>query len=100
MDKRTFQKHDPRRPWRIKLPDALAKLVEDNSHRLPDELAKDEDFWAGVRNGYRLKPDYINLKYYCFPRRKHWRISSTTCGKSITRVRTTCARCSGTIKEK
>jgi len=48
--------------------DALAKLVDDNSHRLPDELAKDEDFWAGVRKGYRLKPDYINLEngYYCF----------------------------------
>jgi selenocysteine lyase/cysteine desulfurase len=33
-----------------------------------DELSKDEDFWLGIRNGYRLKPDYINLEngYYCF----------------------------------
>ncbi len=32
------------------------------------ELSKDEDFWLGIRNGYRLKPDYINLEngYYCF----------------------------------
>jgi selenocysteine lyase/cysteine desulfurase len=29
-------------------------------------LAADEDFWAGIRSGYRLKPDYINLEngYY------------------------------------
>lgn len=34
----------------------------------PDEVAKDEDFWASVRDGYKLKPDYINLEngYYCF----------------------------------
>ena len=32
------------------------------------KLASDEDFWAGIRGGYRLKPDYINLEngYYCF----------------------------------
>jgi selenocysteine lyase/cysteine desulfurase len=31
------------------------------------KLAAAEDFWAGIRNGYRLKPDYINLEngYYC-----------------------------------
>jgi selenocysteine lyase/cysteine desulfurase len=31
-------------------------------------LAKDEDFWAAIRGGYKLKPDYINLEngYYCF----------------------------------
>ena len=31
-------------------------------------LAKDEDFWAKIRGGYLLKPDYINLEngYYCF----------------------------------
>src|SRR6478752_3114087 len=30
------------------------------------ELAADEDFWAGIRGGYNLKPDYINLEngYY------------------------------------
>jgi selenocysteine lyase/cysteine desulfurase len=32
------------------------------------ELAKEEDFWAAIRQGYRLKPDYINLEngYYNF----------------------------------
>ena len=32
------------------------------------DLAQDDDFWARVRAGYRLKPDYINLEngYYCF----------------------------------
>jgi selenocysteine lyase/cysteine desulfurase len=31
-------------------------------------LAENELFWAGVRRGYKLKPDYINLEngYYCF----------------------------------
>src|SRR5882672_2116677 len=30
-------------------------------------LAEDENFWEGIRQGYRLKPDYINLEngYYC-----------------------------------
>ena len=33
----------------------------------PLELAKNEDFWKGIRKGYKLKPDYINLEngYYC-----------------------------------
>lgn len=32
------------------------------------DLAREEDFWEGIRKGYRLKPDYINLEngYYCF----------------------------------
>jgi selenocysteine lyase/cysteine desulfurase len=32
------------------------------------KLASDEAFWEGIRKGYRLKPDYINLEngYYCF----------------------------------
>ncbi len=31
------------------------------------EAANDEDFWAGIRRQYKLKPDYINLEngYYC-----------------------------------
>ena len=46
----------------------LEKLVQKNEHRSPQELAADEDFWANIRQGYRLKPDYINLEngYYCF----------------------------------
>lgn len=33
----------------------------------PQELAADESFWKKIRDGYRLKPDYINLEngYYC-----------------------------------
>jgi len=32
------------------------------------DLAGNEDFWDGIRNGYKLKPDYINLEngYYNF----------------------------------
>jgi selenocysteine lyase/cysteine desulfurase len=33
----------------------------------PETLAQAEDFWTGIRGGYHLKPDYINLEngYYC-----------------------------------
>jgi selenocysteine lyase/cysteine desulfurase len=32
------------------------------------KLVTEENYWAEIRNGYRLKPDYINLEngYYCF----------------------------------
>ena len=42
--------------------------VNKYEHSLPEELAADEPFWDGIRNGYRLKPDYINLEngYYSF----------------------------------
>ncbi|MFK7980989.1 MAG: aminotransferase class V-fold PLP-dependent enzyme, partial [Saprospiraceae bacterium] len=45
----------------------LAELTPDIETISPLELAKDEDFWAKIRAGYRLKPDYINLEngYYC-----------------------------------
>ena len=35
---------------------------------LLQKLAADEDFWATIRKGYRLKPDFINLEngYYNF----------------------------------
>jgi len=48
----------------------------------PDQLADDETFWAGVRGGYKLKPDYINLEngYYCF-------LPQETLEKFITHVR-------------
>lgn len=46
--------------------DAMGKMVSAVSHLPVDEVAKDEDFWAGIRGGYKLKPDYINLEngYY------------------------------------
>jgi len=48
--------------------DSLAKMVNRVSSLPSTELAGDEDFWASIRKGYRLKPDYINLEngYYCF----------------------------------
>jgi selenocysteine lyase/cysteine desulfurase len=48
--------------------DSLAESMSRVSHLTPEEVAKDEDFWASIRDGYKLKPDYINLEngYYCF----------------------------------
>ncbi|HEY5690557.1 MAG TPA: aminotransferase class V-fold PLP-dependent enzyme [Cyclobacteriaceae bacterium] len=47
---------------------AMEKLLQSVAHLPSEEVAKDEDFWAKVRGGYKLKPDYINLEngYYCF----------------------------------
>ena len=46
----------------------LAKSFEQKAHLPAAVLAKDEDFWTGIRNQYLLKPDYINLEngYYNF----------------------------------
>lgn len=46
----------------------LDRWVADLQDRSPEEVAQDEEFWARVRSGYRLKPDYINLEngFYCF----------------------------------
>lgn len=46
---------------------ALSKLVDEVAHLPAGEVAKDEDFWTGIRRGYQLNPDYINLEngYYC-----------------------------------
>lgn len=46
----------------------LERWVSDIEHLSPEEAAQDEEFWARVRSGYRIKPDYINLEngYYCF----------------------------------
>ena len=45
----------------------LDNWVSRIEHLSPEEAARDEDFWARIRSGYRLKPDYINLEngYYC-----------------------------------
>jgi selenocysteine lyase/cysteine desulfurase len=47
---------------------AVEKAVARVSRLSPESAAGDEDFWAEIRGGYRLKPDYINLEngYYCF----------------------------------
>jgi selenocysteine lyase/cysteine desulfurase len=46
--------------------DTLAEFVKSVSAVPSVELAKDEDFWATIRKGYKLKPDFINLEngYY------------------------------------
>ena len=46
----------------------LTQLMNSVSDLPSSVLAKDEDFWAKIRDGYLLKPDYINLEngYYCF----------------------------------
>ena len=46
---------------------AISKMVDAISHLPAAEVAKAEDFWASIRGGYKLKPDYINLEngYYC-----------------------------------
>jgi selenocysteine lyase/cysteine desulfurase len=71
MDKRTFLKSLTLlgiSASSIPSYEALAEEVSRISHLSPDEAAKDEEFWAAIRNGYKLKPDYINLEngYYCF----------------------------------
>ena len=45
----------------------LSQLIPPKAHLSPEDLAKDEEFWLKIRQGYRLKPDYINLEngYYC-----------------------------------
>ena len=46
----------------------LDEWLKKFEHFSPLSLADDENFWEGIRKGYRLKPDYINLEngYYCF----------------------------------
>ncbi len=48
--------------------ESLAKMFESVSAVSPALLAEEEDFWATIRQGYRLKPDFINLEngYYNF----------------------------------
>ena len=69
MDKRTFLKNAGLVGISCMLSlDSLAELVKSVSGVSSAELARDEDFWASVRKGYKLKPDYINLEngYYNF----------------------------------
>jgi selenocysteine lyase/cysteine desulfurase len=69
MDKRTFLKNAGLAGiGGILSMESLAKMFESVSAVPSAELAKEEDFWAAIRQGYRLKPDYINLEngYYNF----------------------------------
>jgi selenocysteine lyase/cysteine desulfurase len=69
MDKRTFIKNAGLAGIGSMISlDALAGLMNDLAEISSSELAGDEDFWAGIRKLYRLRPEYINLEngYYNF----------------------------------
>jgi selenocysteine lyase/cysteine desulfurase len=69
MDKRTFLKNFSMLGL-VTVPgfNQLDQFLAGYTHVLPDVLATDETFWEGIRKGYRLKTDYINLEngYYSF----------------------------------
>lgn len=48
-------------------PFKLSAWIENHANKGAEALASDEEFWWGIRRGYRLKSDYINLEngYYC-----------------------------------
>jgi selenocysteine lyase/cysteine desulfurase len=69
MDKRSFLKGLALAGFSAPLSgNAMAKWISKAEHIPAAELATDETFWAGIRDGYKLKPDYINLEngYYNF----------------------------------
>jgi len=69
MDKRTFFKHSIAMGLGAPaLFNTLEKLNLTVANKSVEEIAEDENYWLGIRGGYRLKPDYINLEngYYCF----------------------------------
>ncbi len=69
MNKRTFLKNTATLGMAGLLPlDAIGNWVNQYAQVSSEQIAEDETFWDGIRKGYRLKPDYINLEngYYCF----------------------------------
>lgn len=69
MDKRTFLKNMGLLGLGGMLSlDNLAELVKSKSAVPSTDLAGDEEFWASIRKGYKLKPAFINLEngYYNF----------------------------------
>ncbi len=68
MDKREFLKNSVLAGLGVSLAfDGLAKKMQSVEHISPLLLAEDDDFWTGIRGGYQLKDDYVNLEngYYC-----------------------------------
>lgn len=69
MDKRSFLKNISLLGF-VTVPgtNGLDSWLAKFENKAPQELADDETFWEGIRKGYRIKPDYINLEngYYCF----------------------------------
>ena len=69
MDKRTFLKSSAALGLSSLVSfDSLGNWLTKYEHHSAESLAREDDFWLGLRSGYRLKPDYINLEngYYCF----------------------------------
>jgi len=69
MDKRTFLKQAAMVTLGgMPFFNSVEAAVKTFEHVPSADLAKEEDFWASIRGGYKLKPDYINLEngYYCF----------------------------------
>lgn len=69
MDKRTFLKNMGLLGLGGMLSlDNLAELVKSKSAVSSTDLAGEEEFWASIRKGYKLKPAFINLEngYYNF----------------------------------
>ena len=66
MNKRDFLQAAGAASLGLALADVRALFAE-VAQTKPGDLAQDEAFWARVRAGYKLKPDYINLEngYYC-----------------------------------
>jgi selenocysteine lyase/cysteine desulfurase len=63
MDKRTFlRKLSFLSLAAIPTAKGLSNWIELHENIDPNMLASDEEFWHGIRMGYRLKPDYINLE--------------------------------------
>ena len=69
MNKRTFLKGIAMAGLAAPLQtNAMAKWINRFTGFTAADLADNEEFWAGIRGGYKLKPDYINLEngYYNF----------------------------------
>jgi selenocysteine lyase/cysteine desulfurase len=69
MDKRTFLQHSLAIGVASLAPRiSTAEWLQRHESKTAAALSTDEEFWAGIRAGYKLKPDYINLEngYYCF----------------------------------
>lgn len=69
MNKRTFLQHSLALGVAGLVPKiGMSDWLKRYESHTADALAADEAFWNGIRAGYKLKPDYINLEngYYCF----------------------------------
>ncbi|MBI4947263.1 MAG: aminotransferase class V-fold PLP-dependent enzyme [Bacteroidetes bacterium] len=68
MDKRTFIKQFSLLTLTAApFMESFSQIIKKVEHIPVNDLASDEDFWASIRGGYRLKPDYINLEngWFC-----------------------------------